>query len=70
MNVNDVFQQGNNYTIDNHKYKKGSRKEPKTIQTDNFFKTPLNSTSDLPTVQTAFNDRRLRPLLSDRKVLP
>ena len=55
MNVNDVFQQGNNYTIDNPKYKKGSRKEPKTIQTDNFFKTPLNSTSDLPTVQTAFN---------------
>lgn len=55
MNVNDVFQQGNNYTIDNSKYKKGSRKEPKTIQTDNFFKTPLNSTSDLPTVQTAFN---------------
>lgn len=55
MNVNDVFQQGNNYTIDNPKYKKGSRKEPKTIQTNNFFKTPLNSTSDLPTVQTAFN---------------
>lgn len=55
MNVNDVFQQGNNYTINNPKYKKGSRKEPKTIQTDNFFKTPLNSTSDLPTVQTAFN---------------
>lgn len=55
MNVNDVFQQGNNYTIDNPKYKKGSRKESKTIQTDNFFKTPLNSTSDLPTVQTAFN---------------
>ena len=55
MNVNDVFQQGNNYIIDNPKYKKGSRKEPKTIQTDNFFKTPLNSTSDLPTVQTAFN---------------
>ena len=55
MNVNDVFQQGNNYTIDNPKYKKGSRKEPKTIQTDNFFRTPLNSTSDLPTVQTAFN---------------
>jgi hypothetical protein len=55
MNVNDIFQQGNNYTIDNPKYKKGSRKEPKTIQTDNFFKTPLNSTSDLPTVQTAFN---------------
>ena len=55
MNVNDVFQQGNNYTIDNPKYKKGSRKEPKTIQTDNLFKTPLNSTSDLPTVQTAFN---------------
>lgn len=22
MNVNDVFQQGNNYTIDNPKYKK------------------------------------------------
>lgn len=55
MNINDVFQQGNNYTIDNPKYKKGSRKEPKTIQTDNLFKTPLNSTSDLPTVQTAFN---------------
>lgn len=55
MNVNDVFQQGNSYTIDNPRYKKGSRKEPKTIQTDNFFKTPLNSTSDLPTVQTAFN---------------
>ena len=55
MNVNDVFQQGNNYTVDNPKYKKGSRKEPKTIQTDNFFRTPLNSTSDLPTVQTAFN---------------
>lgn len=55
MNVNDVFQQGNNYTIDNPKYKKSSRKEPKTIQTDNFFKTPLNPTSDLPTVQTAFN---------------
>lgn len=55
MNVNDVFQQGNSYTIDNPKYKKGSKKEPKTIQTDNFFKTPLNSTSDLPTVQTAFN---------------
>lgn len=55
MNVNDVFQQGNSYTIDNPKYKKGSRKEPKTIQTDNFFKTPLNSTSNLPTVQTAFN---------------
>lgn len=55
MNVNDVFQQGNSYTIDNHRYKKGSKKEPKTIQTDNFFKTPLNSTSDLPTVQTAFN---------------
>lgn len=55
MNVNDVFQQGNSYTIDNPKYKKGSRKEPKTIQTDNFFKTPLNSTSSLPTVQTAFN---------------
>ena len=27
MNVNDVFQQSNNYTIDNPKYKKGSRKE-------------------------------------------
>lgn len=55
MNVNDVFQQGNSYTIDNPRYKKGSKKEPKTIQTDNFFKTPLNSTSNLPTVQTAFN---------------
>lgn len=55
MNVNDVFQQGNSYTIDNPRYKKGSKKEPKTIQTDNFFKTPLNSISNLPTVQTAFN---------------
>ena len=37
MNVNDVFQQGNNYTIDNPKYKKGSKKERKICSYNREF---------------------------------
>jgi len=39
MDTSKAFEHNGIYEIPNPNYKKGSKKQPKTIQTDNFFKT-------------------------------